>query len=327
MSLHHATRRPPAVPWGTLPKRMRVLYITTPQRTGGWLAEAFASDSASEVVLEEAVGLTAGMNRLRDEAFDAVLVSHEPGELDALEVVEGLRGGCSDDPLIVLGAESEQELSALCYEVGGDAYVCVNTGTTRTLVWVVARAIERHRLIRDNRRLAQADARRLQQEHLEAQRLLDQQRALIQDLESLRSPAGSAAEDSAADEPRPRPTAPLDLPEQLVAHYRELLRAYVIMGSGNLAAEMSSLGELLATAGISAQQAMNLHLHVLEELVRGLGSRSTRHVMTRADLLALEVMVHLAEGYRQRYQYRVSPPLQRTLPGFDAPAPCLAAAS
>ena len=38
---------------------------------------------------------------------------------------------------------------------------------------------------------------------------------------------------------------------------------------------------------------MQLHLHVLEELVHGLGARSTRHVMTRAGLLALEVTVHL----------------------------------
>jgi hypothetical protein len=39
--------------------------------------------------------------------------------------------------------------------------------------------------------------------------------------------------------------------------------------------------------------------------------------MTRAGLLALEVMVHLAEGYRQRYRERVSPPVQRLLPGFE----------
>ncbi len=63
---------------------MRVLYVTSYHRTGGWLAEAFAADSAVDVVLEEAVGVAAGMARLRDEIFDAVLISHEPGELDAL---------------------------------------------------------------------------------------------------------------------------------------------------------------------------------------------------------------------------------------------------
>jgi hypothetical protein len=66
---------------------------------------------------------------------------------------------------------------------------------------------------------------------------------------------------------------------------------------------------------------MQLHLHVLEELVLGLGARSTRHVMTRADLLALEIMIHLAENYRQRYQQRAHPPAQRMLPGFDCVLP------
>ena len=70
------------------------------------------------------------------------------------------------------------------------------------------------------------------------------------------------------------------------------------MGSGNLSSEMAALAELLAAAGVTAPQTMQLHVEVLEELVRGLGSRSARHVMSRADLLVLEVLVHLAERYR-----------------------------
>jgi hypothetical protein len=31
-----------------------------------------------------------------------------------------------------------------------------------------------------------------------------------------------------------------------------------------------------------------------------LGNRSTRHIMARADLLALELMIHLGECYRRR---------------------------
>jgi hypothetical protein len=38
--------------------------------------------------------------------------------------------------------------------------------------------------------------------------------------------------------------------------------------------------------------------------------------MTRADLLMLEVLVHLAEGYRRRYRERINPPRQMLLPGF-----------
>ena len=114
----------------------------------------------------------------------------------------------------------------------------------------------------------------------------------------------------------PERAAP-DLPPELISHYRELLRTYVIMGSGNLSTDLVRLVQLMVSAGLTARQAMQLHVCVLEELVHGLGTRSTRHVMTRADLLALEIMVHLAEGYRERLELLLHPPIQRLLPGFD----------
>jgi DNA-binding NarL/FixJ family response regulator len=310
-----ATRSLPVTPWGLLPPRLRVLYVATSRRTGAWLAEAFASDSACEVILDEARGAAAGVARLREEPFDAVLVSHEPGELDALEFVDALRAGGADEPLVILGQPSEQEMSALGYEVGADAYVCANTATTRTLLWIVARARERHELIRENRRLLEAERHRLRHEHQEAQRLLTEQRGLARD-------SRSAAEFPCDDLAMPgvdESTAALndrlgrsgDAPppaEPLRAHYREMLRAHVIMGAGNLSAEMAALGETLAAAGVTAPQTMQLHVQVLEELVRGLGNRSARHVMTRADLLLVEVLVHLAERYRLRALAPGEPP-------------------
>lgn len=313
-----------------LPTRMRVLYISTTHRTGAWLAEALAADSATEILLEEAVGSMSGLARLRDEVFDAVLVSHQPGELDALELIEGYRAGIADAPIIVLGTQSEQEMSAQCYELGADAYVCANTTTVRNLLWVLARAVERHRMLRENQRLNQAQQRRLQQEHDEATRLLRQQRALIDDLEGLwrddnrgDNTSGAAQCDgdnhsgNIFDANSLSYTRPPRLPGELVDHYRELLRTYVIMGSGNLSSELGRLGDMLTTAGVDAGETMQLHVYVLEELVRGLGARSTRHVMTRADLLVLEIMIHLAEGYRRRYLERRFPEQQILLPGFE----------
>jgi hypothetical protein len=95
-----------------------------------------------------------------------------------------------------------------------------------------------------------------------------------------------------------------------------MLRAYVVMGAGNLSDEMTTLANLLADANISARQTMQLHVQVLEDLVNSLGNRSARHVMNRADLLVLEVMAHLADGYRLRYHDRCHPPRQLALPGF-----------
>ena len=318
-----------------LPQRMKVLFVTTTSRTGSWLTEAFAADGAAQIVLEETIGVTAGMARLRDEVFDAILVSHEPGALDAIELAAALRTGGHDEPLIILGGEPPAALDAVVYEAGADDYCCLAETTVRGLLWKFARAIQRFTLSRENRRLVQAERQRLHHEHHEAERLLDQQRVLIADLEdlsvgrrvpneSLSLAPGEADGDAptvaftADDRGLQRPSATqLPLPMALVEHYRELLRAYVIMGAGNLSGEMAALATLLADTNVSAQRAMQLHLQVLEELVHGLGNRSARHVMNRADLLALEVMSHLADGYRQRYHERLHPAQQRLLPGFD----------
>jgi hypothetical protein len=316
-----SAKRPAIKIWGQMPTRMKVLYVTTLQRTGGWLAEAFAADCAAEVWLKEAVGVTAGLAHLRNEVFDAVLASHEPGVLDALDFIEGLRAGGNDEPMIILGTAPSSEMTALCYEVGADAYCCVAETTTRSLLWTFARAIERCQLVREHRRLVQADEQRLAQEHQEAERLLAQQRALIAELERIRDQSREHGARGAEPEttfllPAPGSLLPASLPERLVSHYREMLRAYVVMGAGNLADEMNTLANLLAEAGISARRTMQLHVQVLEELIGSLGNRSARHVINRADLLVLEVMAHLADGYRLRYHDRCHPPRQLALPGF-----------
>lgn len=291
----------PTTPWGHLPPRMRVLFITDSQRTGGWLAEAFAADSATDVQLDEAIGESSGLARLRDESFDAVLISHEPAALDALKLLDAIRAGTSpQQPILVLGSQSEQEMAALCFEAGADAYISVAAATTRTLIWQVARAAERHRLILENRRLSQVHRHRLQSEHDEATRLLAQQRTLVESAEKIQQDSQEDNQETSSDEKPVDTDSMIQLPDALTEHYRELLRAYVIMGSGRLAEEMNQLSELLVSAGVTAQQAMHLHLRVLEDMVRDLGSRSARHVMNRADLLVLEVMINLAEGYRQR---------------------------
>lgn len=268
---------------------MKILFITGRLRTGQWLADALAGDSASEVHLEEAVGVAAGLARLRDEVFDAVLLSHEPIELDALEFLEAVRTGSSEEqPILVLGSPSEQELAPLCYEVGADAYICVHTTTTRTLLWQLARAVERHTLLAENRRLAQVQRNQLQREQVEARKLLAEQQDLVE-----RHALSSA---SAYSHGR----GPATLPAKLVEHYRELLKAYIIMGSGHLHGHIAELAALLVASGSPASDALRLHATVLDETIQGLGNRSARHVMNRADLLALEFFLEIAEGFRQQ---------------------------
>ena len=304
---------------GSLPTQIKALHITTRARSGAWLAEAFASDSASRVLLDEAIGVNDGLTRMRDELFDVIFINHVPGEIDALELVEGFRAGGSAEPMLVLGVPSEQEMAAMAYEAGADAYVCIGTTTTRTLLWLAARAIERHELIRENRRLHQLERQRLEHEHQEASRLLSQQRSLIRQLESIPTDGLDLQADSSVTSqttPSLSSSQFLSLPAQLLSHYREMLRGYVIMGAGNMSEEMTALSQMLVSAGVSAQQVMLLHVQALEELVRSLGNRSARHVLSRADLLILDVIIQLSDGYRALYYERLYPKAQRLLPGF-----------
>ncbi|MGD9645581.1 MAG: hypothetical protein AB7U73_07710 [Pirellulales bacterium] len=322
-----------ATPLGMLPGSLRLLKVAAPQRDSLWLAKALAADSAAQVQLDVAHGVGDAAARLRSEVYDAVLVAHEPPLLDALDFVAALRAGGAEEALLVLGESSEHELAPLAFEAGADAYLQTAKTTTRGLLWVLARAIERHRLIRDNQRLQQAERQRNDVDQREAQRLLGHQRRLIEDLDDLYAgddtpsgqassavdrdghPSGATRASSAA-----RRTTGGRLPQPLLEHYRELLRAHVMMGAGNLASEMSALADALAGADISAQQVLELHLEAIETLVDGLGRRSSRHVFSRADLLALEVLMHLSEAYRRRYHERRSPTAPVELPGFRAVA-------
>jgi DNA-binding response OmpR family regulator len=259
-----------------LPFELRVLYITTFRRSGGWLADALRADRASRVTLVEAVGASEGMRRLRDELFDAVLVSHAPGELDALTLLDAVSASHGDQPILVLGNEPIEHMSPLCYEAGADEYLHIPTATTRHLIWAVARAVERAELAGENRRLLALEAQRLEQGYNEAQRLLAEQKSVLRSFSSDKDQE-------------------LPLRDALSDHYRELLRAYVVMGAGNLHGELVALTKVLTAGGVSPRQALNLHLRVLESEVQSLGSRSARHVMARADLLAIELVVLLAE--------------------------------
>lgn len=319
-----ATLLPPSedrVDAAPLPARLKLLCVTTLHNAAGWISQALSSESSVRVKLDESVGATSALSRLREEAYDAVIVLDDPGTLDGAGFVEAMRGGGHDEAAIILGNDAPAVGAADAYDAGADAYCCIPQTTPRVLLCELRSAIRRCELERQNRRLHQAERQRLSIEHQEAERLLAEQRGLLVELNSLRSEQqAEAGEDHA---PSPLHSAAGDLPEALVANYRDVLRAYVIMGVGNLTVEMSKLAELLAAAGVSAHRAVQLHLDVLERLVRGLGARSTRHVMNRADLLVLELMIHLADGYRRRYRDVETPPEQMLLPGFgyDDPPP------
>jgi DNA-binding NarL/FixJ family response regulator len=288
---------------GELPTRLRLLCVGSVEPS--WVSLTLQLDALGCVepnfkwvsTANEALAL------LRDESFDCLLVRMNPGTPgpadDPLTLARGIRAGGCADPIVIVTVTTDDETWAEALRLNVDLLVSAKGWESSALVPAIQRAVERGRMLHEIDRLTSADRRRLVRERDEAEYLLTQQRQILVALEHL---AGDAPSDiDAVRRAKTRVTAErFKLPPEFDEYYQELLRTYVIMGSGNLVAEIAKLADLLSLAGLSPREVLDLHLARVERLVRGLGNRSTRHVMTRADLLALELMIHLGECYQRQ---------------------------
>lgn len=253
---------------------------------------------------------TETMAALRNDTFHciAILCGEEDGRerRTGTELVQAIRASGCDDPIVLISHNGDDQLTSTACNHHCGQLVSPIGWSSRTLVAVIRRSIQLVDTVRENHHLSVANHRRLVRERDEAGHLLKQQRGIIQELEALArgfsvvetSEAGNL-ETPSADASQRKSAREIPIPGEIRTYYQELLRTYVIMGSGNLGGEIAQLAGILAEAGLSPRDTLVLHLERVEELVRGLGNRSTRHVMARADLLALELVIHLGECYQQ----------------------------
>jgi hypothetical protein len=289
-------------PQSGLPAGFRLLCVGP--REPDWIGMALQLDAAGchDPRLRWASTAPEAMTILRHETFECLVVADgEPdaknptARWDAVALIQAIRSSGCDDPLVYLApAASDETTSTVCH-LRCDWLISTSVWNSRALVAVIQRAIQNTDTVRQNHQLAVANHRRLVRERDEADQLLRQQRDIISELEALanRRPIGDESESNVAAQPT------IPIPDEIKRFYQELLRTYVIMGSGNLGGEIGQLAKILAEAQLSPRDTLSLHLERVEELVRGLGNRSTRHVMARADLLAIELIIHLGECYQK----------------------------
>ena len=134
--------------------------------------------------------------------------------------------------------------------------------------------------------MAQIERQRLQHDCDEAQRLLKQQCNIL-----------SESNGETSSEQRREP----ELSEPIIQQYRQLLRTHVIMGAGNLEREIYQLTEQLLEVCAAPREVILLHTSAADQLIRGMGTKGSRHILARADLLILELLAQLSSGYRSRY--------------------------
>jgi hypothetical protein len=149
--------------------------------------------------------------------------------------------------------------------------------------------------------LASRERQRLEADRDDVQRVLEEQRQLVGELEGFAlHPIGAPSKAPLCPE---RPD-PLDL---LRERYTELVRDAVSLGGAGVAQRVAEVAEELVGRGCGAPTAIEFHLHAVERLLAGLGGRGARQSLSRADVVAMDLVVHLAERYRAGYVAGASP--------------------
>jgi len=281
-----------------LPATLRLLCVSESEPSWTLLALLLGQHGCHEPQFRWCDSLLQALSALRDETFDCLIIHDADGTLGIGALLEALSADGGGEPILVVTPPGDDRWLATLCACDCEILVTPEGWQSPALPLWIARTIHRAQIARENLRLAGADQRRTLRERDETDQLLEQQRRILQDhaesspLESLRS-----VQSDVSDELR-------TLPAEVVGIYQDLLRSYVMMGSGGLAGEIRKLAQLLVLAGLSPGAALHVHLERVEELIRGLGSRSSRHVMSRADLLAMELMIELGDCYRRKSQQR-----------------------
>ena len=283
------------------PSRLRLLCADPEEPSLVRLTLQLLGHGGAEPRFRWASTPTDALIALREQEFEALVVA---GLADPLLLARAVRSSGHDVPLVVVAADGDERTWDDVLRLDGEFLASRLGWDSPALGSAIHRAVTRDVLRRENRRLAAEQYRRLVRERAEAETLLAQQRTLVAELEALTAPPAEPARPTAGGDVAParesaRHAAPL-LPAEFDRHYGELLRAYIVMGSGSLAAEIERAAASLVAAGVAPREVLQRHLACVEALVRGLGSRSARHVMARADLLVLELMMNLGEIYRGR---------------------------
>lgn len=230
---------------------------------------------------------------LREEPFDCVVVGAladdaEEADRDLVQLLEVIGADGSQTPLLVLRDHLDDEFLLSLSRFDCELLATGQGWKSPALPLWIGRTMQRCDLALENQKNSTADLRRTVRERDETESLLEQQRRIVDVSEQRNS---LIPEDESPD---------VELPEEINRYYQELLRTYVIMGAGNLEDDIRKLAELFALTGIGPRSALRLHLERVESMVGGLGSRSSRHVMARADILAMELMIELGECFRRK---------------------------
>lgn len=263
----------------------RLLLVGADETVAAEIATLYRAANRSLPGMQLLATASAALEQLAEESFDCILVVNAGGELrprgtDALDFCTAVRAAGSTDAVLVLSLSATDALWKAACEAEAELYVGPALWRSHTLLLLIDRAIQQRAASRQTQRQNWADRQRLDREREECTELILQQRQLLNE---------APAEQFGSLEGI--------LPPELPSIYRELLRTYVMTGTSGFASEISKLAQTFALAHLTPRQVLQLHLDQLEQLVKGIGQRSARHIVDRANILCLELMLLLCECF------------------------------
>ncbi len=273
--------------WRLLLPQIRILLITGPHHTGFRVVREMVAESRSGTSVEIAVDGETAVDWLRESHFDIVLIAHEPPTSDAPRIVAAVRPACSEtQPLLVMVEVPDAHLEASSFQHGAEDVIVVEGTSGVGLGWRIWRAWQWQQMARENRRLSDHHRQRRNLDRSELELRLGRQHF-----------KGSHDEVDAADGSEYCNSESAPFP---VSQYGDLLRAFVLSGANGLHTELEGIVAELVTSGVAATEILRGHLECLEALTAGSGGRGTRHIASRGDALALEVLRSVCDRYRER---------------------------
>jgi hypothetical protein len=269
---------------------LNVLYIAGPLSPRDWLPKALSDGAAGAIDVTVTPSLLVGLEHLREQAFDVVVVDRDASDRSAADLMLAIHASTHEHQSVLVLSDHHDRTEAADYLLAGAAgYLLLHLTTIQELIWQLHSAAQLARLQVENQRLRSWQERYREHEQTEVLGLLDEQSQLFAIAAGLR-------EHSASSGPLDAKTESIRLQQA----FRELLQAYVVMGRGQLTGEVQDVVNRLHAESHSLAATLHAFTKALRSLVQDRGARTSRHVLNRGNLLLLDLLLKWADRQPRR---------------------------
>ena len=270
-----------------LPSELHLLFVAPEEPSWTLLTLQLDRHGCSQPRFHWCSDLASAARIVHQERFDCIVIDDASprsggaatGDNELLPQVSALRTAGCLDPLLVISDRVDDDWLEQMANADCELLVTRDGWRSRAVVPWIRCAMERHTVAREHQEIGERGRQSTERESNESRMQLDERMATARRLVERTGHASAAA-----------PTG-----EALSTAYGDLLRSSVLATSEQVQDHIARVAYELVRGDCTASEVLALHVDAVEQLLKGLGGRSVRHVLQRTDLFALEMLVHVAD--------------------------------